>query len=67
MLGNRATQFLAMAVRGRAALEGLNVRVYDADYSQIDAQLLDRGSEVYAFQTDRRPTVPEIRREGKKA
>lgn len=51
-MGNCATQFFATAVRGYAALEGLNVCVYDADYNQIDAQLLDIHSETYAFDPD---------------
>jgi predicted enzyme involved in methoxymalonyl-ACP biosynthesis len=30
----------------------MNLKVYDADYNQIDAQLLDEGSESYAFAPD---------------
>ena len=52
ILGNCATQFFATALRGCAALEKLSVNVFDADYNQIDAQLLDKNSEVYAFQPD---------------
>ena len=49
ILGNCATQFLALALRGYAALEKLPIEVFDADYNQIDAQLLDTDSEVYRF------------------
>lgn len=52
VLGNCATQFFATAVEGYAKLSKLNVKVYDADYNQIDAQLLDGQSEVYRFQPD---------------
>lgn len=52
ILGNCATQFLATAVQGYAKLEGLNLNVFDADYDQIDAQLLDDASEVYRFNPD---------------
>lgn len=52
VLGNCATQFFSTAVCGCARLSGLNLSVYDADYNQIDAQLLDPGSEVYAFSPD---------------
>ena len=49
VLGNCATQFLSEAVEGYGKIEGLNMCVYDADYNQIDAQLLDASSEVYSF------------------
>lgn len=52
VLGNCATQFFSTAVCGYAKLSGLNLKVYDADYNQIDAQLLDPQSEVYAFSPD---------------
>ena len=49
VLGNCATQFLSQAVKGYAHLSGMNLSVYDADYNQIDAQLLDPSSETYTF------------------
>lgn len=49
VLGNCATQFFSLAVQGYAKLRGLNVTLFDADYNQIEAQLLDPGSEVYSF------------------
>ena len=52
VLGNCATQFLSTAIEGYAKLEGLNLNVFDADYNQIDAQLFDTDSEVYAFNPD---------------
>ena len=52
VLGNVSTQFLAVAIRGYAALENLPLSVYDADYNQIEAQLLDPASEVYNFEPD---------------
>lgn len=52
VLGNCATQFFSSAVQGYAKRSGLNALVYDADYDQIDAQLLDQHSEVYAFGPD---------------
>ena len=52
ILGNVSTQFLAVAIRGYAALENLPLEVYDADYNQVDAQLLDPASEVYSFEPD---------------
>ena len=52
VLGNVATQFLSVAIEGCGKLRGLNLQVFDADYDQIDAQLLDEASEVCAFKPD---------------
>ena len=52
ILGNVSTQFLAVAIRGYASLEGLPLSVFDTDYNQIEAQLLDPASDVYNFNPD---------------
>lgn len=52
ILGNCATQFFANAINGYAKLSNINLCVYDADFNQIDAQLLDYDSEVYGFRPD---------------
>ena len=52
VLGNVATQFLAQAIEGYAHLEGMNLKVFDADYNQIDAQLIDPSSETFTFEPD---------------
>ncbi len=52
VLGNCATQFFSKAIEGYAKLSGINLKIFDADYNQIDAQLLDKKSEVYAFNAD---------------
>lgn len=52
VLGNCATQFFSDSIQGYARISGLNVNLYDADYNQIDAQLLDKKSEVYEFGPD---------------
>ncbi len=52
ILGNCATQFFSDSIQGYAKLLGLNLSVYDTDYNQIDAQLLDPLSEVYKFKPD---------------
>lgn len=52
VLGNCSTQFFSTSIQGFGRLEGLNVSVYDTDYNQIEAQLLDKESEVYTFQPD---------------
>lgn len=52
VLGNCSTQLFASAVTGCAKLAGLNLKVLDTDYNQIDVQLLDEASSVYAFHPD---------------
>lgn len=52
VLGDCATQLLAQAIRGYAAEVSLDLEVFDADYDQIDAQIMDEGSELYAFAPD---------------
>lgn len=49
VLGNCATQHLATAVKGYAYELGVHLNVFDADYNQIEAQLMDADSELYAF------------------
>ena len=49
VMGDCATQHLAAAVRGYGIHAGLGLTVFDADYNQIDAQVMDPGSELYAF------------------
>lgn len=50
--GNCATQFFSAAVQGYSKLSGLNVSLFDADYNQIEEQLLDPTSEIYSFNPD---------------
>ncbi|MCR5720581.1 MAG: HAD-IIIC family phosphatase [Lachnospiraceae bacterium] len=52
VLGNCSTQFLSQAINGAVKNRGFNASVFDADYNQIEAQLLDRESELFAFEPD---------------
>lgn len=52
LLGDCATQHLAAALKGYARHTGLNLDVFDADYNQLDAQIMDPASELYAFAAD---------------
>lgn len=52
VLGNSSTQHLAIAIKGYAHLSGLEIDVFDADYDQIDIQLLDGNSETYSYKPD---------------
>ena len=49
ILGDCATQHIATALRGWGYEAGLRYDVFDADYNQIDAQVMDPGSELYRF------------------
>lgn len=52
VLGNCATQFFSEAIEGLGKLSGINLSVFDADYNQIDEQLLEPSSEVYLYKPD---------------
>lgn len=49
VLGNCATQHLSKAIRGYGYTKEMNLEVFDADYNQIEFQLVDPNSETYAF------------------
>ncbi len=52
VLGNVSTQFVSKAVEGYGKLSMVNIQVYDAEYNQIDLQLRDTNSGLYAFAPD---------------
>lgn len=47
ILGDSATQFLTQSIKGYACFNGINLDIFDADYNQIDFQILDKNSELY--------------------
>ena len=47
VLGDWSTQLLARAVRGYGYEAGLRFELFDADYDQIETQVLRAGSELY--------------------
>ena len=49
VMGDCATQHLSTAIRGYGIHTGLGMTVLDTDYNQIDAQVMDPGSELYGF------------------
>ena len=52
VLGNVATQFFSLGIKGYLKSEGINANVLDTDYNQIDAHLLDTSSETYELDPD---------------
>jgi FkbH-like protein len=49
LLGDSATQLLVQAIKGYGYDVGINFEIYEADYDQIEMQVLDMESELYAF------------------
>jgi len=47
LLGNSATQLLAQAMRGRGFEEGFDLEIFEADYDQVDRQILHKSSALY--------------------
>ena len=52
LLGDAATQFLAIAIKGIGIERGYNVELFEADYDQVNRQFLDPFSELYTFKAD---------------
>lgn len=49
LLGDSATQLLNQSIKGYGYDLGFNFNIYEADYNQIDRQILDPSSELYRF------------------
>lgn len=52
LLGDTATQFLNVALKGTAISEGFDLTVFEADFGQISRQIQDPTSEYYEFNAD---------------
>ncbi|MBC7863639.1 MAG: HAD-IIIC family phosphatase, partial [Bacteroidia bacterium] len=52
VLGDSATQFLVQALRGLGCEEKTDYEIFEADYNQIDRQVLDPSSELYEFDAE---------------
>lgn len=52
VLGDSATQFLVQSIKGYAYEYGLKAEVYEADFNQIEMEVFDQSSNLYAFQPD---------------
>ena len=52
LLGDTATQFLAIAIKGLGVERGYNIELFEADYDQVDRQFLDPSSELYSFKPE---------------
>lgn len=52
IVGDVATQFLATSIQGEAILRGYNPNLYEADYNQVEMQVMDPNSELHNFNAD---------------
>ena len=52
LLGDSATQFLAKAIKAYGYCEKINFEVYEADFDQLNSQILDPNSELYHSQPE---------------
>lgn len=52
LLGDSATQLLAQALRGAGFNEGFDLKVWEADFGQVELQVFDTGSELYKYNPD---------------
>ena len=49
LLGDTATQFLAVAIQGMAYNRGYHIDLYEADFNQIEQQVMDLNSDLHSF------------------
>lgn len=49
VVGDCATQHLSQAIKGYGIERNISLDVFDADYNQIMAQIMDENSELYGF------------------
>lgn len=52
LLGDTSTQFLSQAIRGEGFDTALDLKIWEADFNQIEMQVFNSDSEMYAFQPD---------------
>lgn len=50
LLGDTATQLLAVALKGTAVERGYSLDLYEAEYNQVERQVMDPTSELYVHQ-----------------
>jgi FkbH-like protein len=52
LIADTATPFLAVALKGMSIERGLTLDLFEAEYNQIERQVMDPGSELYQFEAD---------------
>lgn len=49
VVGDTATQFLATAIQGEAIERGYRIDMFEAEYNQVERQIMDATSDLYQF------------------
>jgi FkbH-like protein len=52
LLGDTATQFLNQALRATGYEQGFDLQIFEADFNQVERQVMDPGSELYEFEPE---------------
>ncbi|TFF37090.1 HAD-IIIC family phosphatase [Mucilaginibacter psychrotolerans] len=52
LLGDIATQFLSVAIRGVGYEHGYNLQLWEADFNQVERQVFDPASELHAYDAE---------------
>lgn len=52
LAGDTATQLLATAIRGTGAVRGYNIDLFEAEYNQVEQQMLIPTSDLHQFNAD---------------
>lgn len=52
VVGDTATQLLCTAIRGMGVERGYRINLFEAEYNQVERQLLDPTSDLYQFDAD---------------
>jgi len=52
VLGDSATQYLALALRAMGYENGFDVQIWEADYNQIELQVFNTSSELYTYKPE---------------
>ena len=52
VVGDTATQLLCTAIRGMGVERGYNIDLFEAEYNQVERQLIDPTSDLYQFNAD---------------
>ncbi|MEM6801137.1 MAG: HAD-IIIC family phosphatase [Bacteroidota bacterium] len=52
ILGYRSTQFLSKYLKQAGRIQGIDIEIYEADYRQVEIEIIHPDSQLYAFQAD---------------
>lgn len=52
LIGDTATQLLAIAIKGMGVERGYNINLFEAEFNQVERQFLDLSSDLYKFDAE---------------